>query len=129
MEQLNIPAGRNTPAIKYEPAHAWFRVVGSSIPENASSFYAPVVAWLRTHINELPDGCAFEFSMPYFNSSSLKAVYLMLAEIKRAMDHGKRFTLTWYVEDDDDFMLEAGQTYSEMLGMDLTIVAGHIDVS
>jgi len=128
MEALNIPAGRNTPAIKYEPAHAWFRVVGNSVPENASGFYAPVVEWMRTNINDLPNGCAFEFSLPYFNSSSLKALYLLLVEIKKAKDLGKRFSLAWYVEQDDEFMTEAGQTYSEMIGMDISIVQGHIDV-
>jgi len=128
MPDLNIPAGRNTPAIKYDPTQAWFRVVGSSIPENASGFYTPVVDWLRANIHAIPDGCSFEFSLPYFNSSSLKALYLMLVEIKQAIDGGKRFQLTWYVEEDDDFMTEAGETYSEMIGMDIGVAPGHIEV-
>ncbi|MBL7964408.1 MAG: DUF1987 domain-containing protein [Flavobacteriales bacterium] len=128
MEPLHIPASHNTPAISYKPEHAWFRVVGNSIPENASTFYAPVVAWLKTYVNELPDGCSFEFSLPYFNSSTLKALYTVLMEIKLAMAKGKRFSVTWYVEEDDDFMQEAGETYQEMLGMKISIIPGHIEI-
>ena len=52
----------------------------------------------------------------------------MLVEIKQAIDGGKRFQLTWYVEEDDDFMTEAGETYSEMIGMNINVAPGHIEV-
>lgn len=128
MKPLNIPATKTTPAISYNADHAWFRVVGNSIPENASAFYSDVINWLKDHGDRLPSGCAFEFSLPYFNSSSLKALYQVLLQIKRHQELGKQFTVTWFVEEDDDFMLEAGETYREMVGMDIQIQAGHIEI-
>ncbi|HOZ41246.1 MAG: DUF1987 domain-containing protein [Flavobacteriales bacterium] len=128
MNALNIIATKSTPAISYNAEHAWFRVVGNSIPENASAFYAPLVNWLQDHGDQLPNGCAFEFSLPYFNSSSLKALYQVLMQIKRLQELGKQLSVTWYVEEDDDFMLEAGETYREMVSMDIEIKAGHIEV-
>ena len=128
MNTLNIIATKTTPAIGYNEQHAWFRVVGNSIPENASVFYGPVVHWLQDHGERLPSGCAFEFSLPYFNSSSLTALYQVLMQIKVIQEQGKQFSVTWYVEEDDDFMLEAGETYRDMVGMDIQITAGHISV-
>jgi hypothetical protein len=125
---LNIVAERNSPAVSFNPEHCWFRIVGNSIPENAGAFYAPVVEWIRQHREQIPDGCVFEFSLPYFNSSSLKALYQVLQEIKMGIDQGKRFMVTWYVEEEDDFMLEAGETYRDMLGLDIDIKPGHIEI-
>lgn len=127
MEALNIPATRNTPAISYNPSHAWLRVVGKSIPENASGFYMPVIDWIKQHMEALPDGCYFEFSLPYFNSSSLKALYLILMEIKRGMDLGKRFQVVWYAEEDDEFMNEAADTFRELTGMQIDVRTGHLE--
>jgi hypothetical protein len=128
METLHIPATRNTPCIRFLPEQAAFQVVGNSIPENAGSFYAPVVQWLDQHLAELPDGCAFAFSLPYFNSSSLKALYMVLMVVKKGLDQGKGFSVTWYVEENDDFMTEAGETYKDMLGMEINLVPGHLEL-
>ena len=65
----------------------------------------------------MPDGTTFEFCLPYFNSSSLKALYLLLVEVKLAMDAGKRFEAVWHVEEEDDFMTEAAETFSEITGI------------
>jgi hypothetical protein len=126
MEPLNIPATRNTPAILFDPAGARFTIVGSSIPENASAFYQPIISWVHTHMDALPAHTNFAFSLPYFNSSSLKAIYLLLMEVKRGVDTGKQFTLTWHMEADDDFMSEAGETFREMVGMDITITTDEL---
>lgn len=128
MPSLHLPATRNTPSIRYLPEQPAFQVIGSSIPENAGSFYAPVVEWLQQHITELPDGCTFSFSLPYFNSSSLKALYMLLLEIKKGIDGGKAFSIHWHVEVEDDFMTEAGETYQEMLGMDIKLVPGQLEL-
>jgi hypothetical protein len=128
MNALNIPATRATPAITYNPDQACFRAVGNSIPEDASEFYAPVISWINEHMEQLPDGCAFEFCLPYFNSSSLKALYTLLMAVKCGIDRGQRFEVTWYVENDDEFMQEAGETYQEMLGMRMTIAPGLLDL-
>ncbi|MEZ4791537.1 MAG: DUF1987 domain-containing protein [Flavobacteriales bacterium] len=128
MNALHIEATRSTPAISFNPDHAWFRVAGNSIPENASDFYTPIITWLKENRDQLPDGCTFEFSLPYFNSSSLKALYTLLMVVKSGIQQGRRFGVTWYVENDDEFMQEAGESYQEMLGMDINIVAGHLDL-
>jgi len=124
MEQLHIVATRNTPSVVFLPEKATFHIVGSSIPEDPGTFYGPVVQWLQRNVAQLPDTCAFAFSLPYFNSSSLKALYSVLVEIKKGIDQGKAFEVNWYVEDEDEFMIEAGETYQELLGMKINLITG-----
>lgn len=121
---LAIKATRNTPAILFDPNANAFSVIGTSIPENAGEFYGPVIEWMKEQAPALPDGTSFTFCLPYFNSSSLKAVYLLLCEIKAGMDTGKNFELVWYVEEDDDFMSDAAETFTEMTGVAFTFRTG-----
>ena len=127
MEAIDIKATRNTPAVRFEPATHEFSLVGNSIPENAGEFYGPVIDALRANIPGMPDGSTFTFCLPYFNSSSLKAVYLLLSEIKSGMDNGKKFELIWHVEEEDDFMAEAAETFEEMTDIQFTLKTGLIE--
>mgnify|MGYP001551162412 CR=1 FL=1 len=127
MEPLRIAATRNTPAISLDPAAKRFRMVGNSLPENAGEFYTPVIEKLKQALHEMGDGSLFEFCLPYFNSSSLKAIYLILIEIRKAMNDGKKFEVIWHVEEDADLMTEAAETFVEMCGIKLTLREGLID--
>lgn len=124
MEELNIAATRNTPAVQYQAHPARFTVSGNSIPENAGNFYRPIMEWIARNGAGLPADCTFEFSLPYFNSSSLKALYLLLMEIKNAMQDRKEHRIAWYVEEEDEFMQEAADTFAELTGMHIEVCHG-----
>jgi hypothetical protein len=127
MDVLRIAATRNTPAILLDPAGKCFRMVGNSLPENAGEFYTPIIERLKEALPGLGNDTSFEFCLPYFNSSSLKAIYLILTEIKKAMDGGQQFEVIWHIEEDDDFMTEAAETFMEMCGIKLTLREGLIE--
>lgn len=122
MEAMNIPATKNTPAITFDAAANRFSVIGISVPENASEFYQPIIERLfRT--GEMPaHGSVFHFRLNYFNSSSLKAIYMLLNEVKKGIDSGHGYVIEWCVEQDDEFMQEAAETFSELLGVPLTVL-------
>ncbi len=122
MEELNFPGTKNTPEIVYDRANSRYTVIGISIPENANAFYGPVIERTAKVLPDMADGTVFHFRLPYFNSSSLKALYMLLSEVKKALENGKSFIIEWCVEEDDEFMTEAAETFSEMLGVPLTVI-------
>lgn len=126
MSQLIIIETRNTPAVLFDISTKCFRVSGHSIPENAGDFYTPVLNWLNKNLAEISSPAVFEFNLPYFNSSSLKALYLILKAIKKEITNGKAFEVVWFIEEDDDFMTEAAETFEEMVGLKLTLDTGII---
>lgn len=126
MQLFKISATRTTPSVLLDPENGVYRICGNSIPENAGEFYAPVVTWCRDNLASFTRRATFEFDLPYFNSSSLKAIYLILTEIKHALDAGREIIVNWHVEEHDEFMLEAAETFEEMVGIQLNITAGPI---
>lgn len=126
MNALHLPATKNTPEVFFSPTANTYRIVGNSIPENASEFYAPVMNWLSENLEHAQHGATFEFDLPYFNSSSLKALYLVLLELKKEADKGKAIRLRWFAEENDEFMTEAAETFTEMVGLELELVIGKL---
>lgn len=122
MEALNIAATKNTPAITFDPASNRFSVIGISVPENASEFYQPIIERLFRAGDTPAPGSVFHFRLNYFNSSSLKAIYMLLSEVKKGIDSGHGYVIEWCVEQDDEFMQEAAETFSELLGVPLTVL-------
>lgn len=115
MTSLILPPTRNTPSIWFEPNAGRFEMSGISVPENASEFYQPVYDWLDGILPHIVEGQLFRFQLSYFNSTSLKAIFLLL---KRIVDNGvlgPKAVIHWCVEEDDEFMIESAEMYMELL--------------
>ncbi len=124
MEQsrIHIPGTRSTPEVLLDPGTGTYRISGISIPENASEFYTPIIDWLRTHIPSLPEPRPVVFEMEYFNSSSMKTLFLILMELKNGLGSGRIKTINWLVEEDDESMIDAGETLAELAGIKMNVV-------
>ena len=123
MNKLLIPRTKSTPAVILDPSTGTFLFSGQSIPENPAAFFAPVIDWLDRELGSLPDGSVFRFRLPYFSTSSMKAVYLVVQKIREGMKAaGRTFSIQWVVEDDDDFMSEAAENFSTLLDIPILVV-------
>jgi len=123
MRALIIPASNNTPGVWFDPGSGTFELTGNSIPENAGQFYEPVLNWLADHLHRLPGEPTLRIKLSYFNSTSLKALYMMLKKVKDANTMGCNMRVEWHIEEDYELLVETQVMLSEMLGMPMTVVA------
>lgn len=119
---MNINATKNTPAVQFIPLTGTLLLSGSSMPENALEFYRPIIDWMRAHFATPGASLTLRMELRYFNSSSMKSIFLLLETMRNAINNGGQGQVEWLVEDDDEFMLESGQTLMELLGMPLRFV-------
>lgn len=119
---MHLQATKNTPEVVYLPEQATLLVKGSSMPENALEFYGPVIGWVRQHLEVQGASLTLRIEMKYFNSSSMKSIFMLLETLKSATQQGRSGRVEWLVEDDDEFMQESGQTLMELLGMELRFI-------
>lgn len=72
----------------------------------------------------MPAGSRFTFLLPYFNTSSMKALFMLLRTIQRISgEAGKDIAIGWQVEEDDEFMIEAGENFSSLLDHPLQLTS------
>jgi hypothetical protein len=124
MQNIDIPATARTPAVLFDFGQHHLKLVGESYPEDVTEFYNPIFASLDGYLAELGDGkCRFDFELIYLNSSSAKAIMMLMDKLDAAAANGATIDVFWYYDKEDDTMQELGEEFGE----DLANAAFHLE--
>lgn len=124
MDSLEIAATDRSPAVSFDFGSHRLTISGESYPEDVSAFYHPIFEALDTYLADLGDGsCRFDFKLIYFNSSSAKAIMMLMEKLDEAAKNGSSIEVYWHFDEEDDTMQELG----EELGEDLEHVTFHLE--
>ena len=116
MDNISIPASNRTPEISFDFENHHMRISGESYPEDVTSFYNPLFAALDGYLSTLGNGTArFDRSLIYFNSSSAKAIMMLMERIDDAAAKGAAIDVYWYYDPEDETMHELGEEFGEDL--------------
>lgn len=116
MQNLSIPGTLRTPAIDFDFGNNHLKLSGESYPEDVTEFYHPVFSALDTYLNSLgPGSCRFDFELIYLNSSSAKAVMMLMDKLDAAAAKGAVVDVYWFYDEEDDTMQELGEEFGEDL--------------
>ena len=114
MPNLNIAGTDRTPEVDFKTDVGHLRLAGESYPEDVTAFYRPIFAALDAHLAELGTGsCRFDLALLYFNSSSAKAIMMLLEKLDAAAAKGARVDVHWSYDEEDDTMQELGEEFGE----------------
>lgn len=123
MNNLELEPTKTTPEITLDAASGVLKFTGRSIPEDPGTFFGKVVDWIDGYFEGGGTGAAAEFELEYVNSGSSK--YFM--EIIRLLDgyhrKGKKCSIVWLHEEDDESIQELGELYQDSVGLPFEIRA------
>ncbi len=122
MEKIFIEPTKVTPLVNFDPNEGLLELKGRSSPENSIQFYAKIIEGLEEFINQGGDEFIANFAFEYFNTSSSKCLFDVFKRLSKIDASGKDLTINWYYEEDDDDMMEAGEDYSDLLGLDFNFM-------
>ena len=136
MEKLFIKQTQTSPEIHFSVEDNFFRISGTSSPEDVRALYYPIIEWIKKHTDNILNGTInkysrenpfrFQVDLSYFNSSSAKFLYDMISELKRLTSSGIPLIVEWHYEKDDPDLKEAGEDISLLAEMDFTYVIKEI---
>lgn len=114
MQELIIDATKSSPLVHFDPSRHVLEMSGESYPENASKFYAPVFAWLTEYLAGLgEEPVTVNLAISYFNSSSSKALMNLFDQFDEACRAGRRITVNWRYDPENETALECGEEFKE----------------
>ncbi len=114
MQELIIEATKSSPQIHFDPAGHVLEMSGESYPENAAKFYAPVFDWLGRYLAGLgEEQVTVNLAISYFNSSSSKALMNLFDMFDEACRTGRRITVNWRYDPDNETAQECGEEFKE----------------
>ena len=109
MDALIIDETRGTPSIRLYPNGEMF-IAGSSLPEDPTGFYTPVLEWVKCCKAE---SISIEIRLEYMNTSSSKEMYSFFTQIKEN-PYVKNTSVTWYYEEGDDDGYDVGREFESI---------------
>jgi hypothetical protein len=115
MEPLIIVGNNEIPTIILDQEKSLFEITGQSIPEEAISFYTPVIEWFEEYAKNPSEKTILKVRLEYCNSSSSKAVVDVLEVLEEMKKAGVDVEIHWiYMEDDDD-LLDMGKEFMSII--------------
>ena len=115
-DTLHIEATSRTPSVVFDFVNNHLKIAGESYPEDVTEFYRPVFAALDDYLAKLGTGsCRFDFELIYLNSSSAKAVMMLMDKLEAAAEKGASVDVHWFYDKEDDTMQELGEEFGEDL--------------
>ena len=121
MQKLVIEGTKVTPTITADPASGTIEVLGRSIPENATSFYKPVLDWIEEYKMSPCECTNLVFYLDYLNSISQKIVYDILDRLADVSDKST-LKIQWKYDEDDEEMLDEGEVFKSKFDLDFELI-------
>lgn len=115
MESLFLENTAKTPQVNFNGETGILEIKGRSIPENSIEFYKPLVDWLENYITLGKSPLKVTIQLEYFNTSSSKCILDVFKKLEAIHKSGKEVNISWYYEEDDEDMLEAGEDYESII--------------
>lgn len=113
----NVNGTRTTPWVYLDSKMGILELRGNSSPENAINFYDKIYTLIdqveATHTQEFKAN----FTLNYFNTSSAKCLFDVFRKLNQLEKKGVHVTVNWHFEEDDEDMLESGEDYADICGL------------
>lgn len=123
IEKLIIKKTEDTPAVILNPEKNIFQIVGTSWPENAKNFYAPILEWFEKYFEEGANPVTtVDFMLEYFNTSSSKQIARLLNLLKEKSQYYK-IIIRWHYNKDDLDINKEGARFAQIVGIPIEFVS------
>ena len=110
---LYIKGTGNTPEVDFLPGK--IKISGRSIPEDAFAFFQPIVQWIENYIANPEDHTKVILRIEYINSGSNRYIFKILKLLDDCYLKGKKVTVNWLYEEDDDTIKCLGHDLKTLL--------------
>ncbi len=112
---MKIQGTEDTPNVILDANAGVFEISGRSLPEDVTSFFNPILAWLDEYGKSATSKIVFNFKLSYFNTASSKLLLDILMKLEDFQSQGKEVLIKWHYPSDDEDMEEAGQEYADIV--------------
>jgi Domain of unknown function (DUF1987). len=123
MSPLFLTGTGETPGVTLDKDSEIFEFTGKSLPEDAKEFYGPILSWFDAYLEDPRAQTTLKMKMDYFNTASSKMLLEVFERVKTLQDDNLKVVIEWHYHEDDEDMYDAGQDYSDMVGVPFEFIS------
>lgn len=116
-KSLTLKATEDTPEVLFDKTSNTYLLSGRSLPEDAFSFYAPLIDWMNGYCQNANTHSELVVMLEYFNSSSVKQLLELFSVFENIFKSGKSAKVVWCYSEGDDLMEIKGLEFQSMLNI------------
>lgn len=113
---MKIDGTEDSPTIELNAERGEIVISGRSLPEDAFSFYAPVMNWISSYISSPKSESVFIFKLEYFNTASAKQIFKIVG-MANDLSKTHKVSVKWYYDEGDRDMLSSGERFSKLTNL------------
>lgn len=117
---LNIDATQNTPKVILDEKNGLFNFCGNSYPEDAESFYKPIIEWIEKYAQNPRLFTMFEFKFNLLSTSSKKQLIKTFNTIEK-IAKSSAVVVKWFYDPNDEDALNFGMEFSKLFNIDFKL--------
>ena len=102
MEQWEIVQTDHTPFVQFDGLLSVLTISGRSYPEDGLDFYEPIMQRMEARSTMTNPIKTLHIRLEYYNSSTIKAISVLITHLKKAESNGHKTTMIWEYEEDDE---------------------------
>jgi hypothetical protein len=121
MEIIKISGTEDTPNVILDKENMIFEISGRSLPEDVVMFYQPIMNWMDEFEKTPFQDMVLSIKLEYFNTASSKLILDILLKLEEIYNGGTPLKVKWFCLSSDSDMKEAGEEYSEIVGLPFEI--------
>jgi len=123
MDNLHIVKTKYTLEVNFDKDSGILQMEGSSYPENAFDFFAPILKWLKRFACENNKPIVMNMKLNYLNTSSTKCILDIFELLHTYMHSGNQVELNWHYDKDDTDMMETGEELIEDFDIPFNLIS------
>lgn len=127
MDNLVLQGSFKLPAISFNALTGILEIAGKSIPERTAEYYDPILKWIDEYMRTPCDTTTVNIKLEYCNSSSTRYLMDILERFETMFKSGNAVVINWHYEEDDEDMLDLGESYAIPLTISFNMIAVPVD--
>jgi hypothetical protein len=115
MLNLTIEKTDFTPQVNFIFESKSLIIEGKSMPEDARSFYKPLLEWIDKLKNKTINKIELKVKLSYFNSSTSKQLLKLFYALEDLEENNIKCILIWVYESNDTMIKNKGKEFEELV--------------
>jgi len=103
----------STPYILADEEKSYMKLEGRCFPESPSLFFKEISVWLESYLASGFSVFTFDCAIDYFNSSTTKWLFNILANMDKRAAEGKKVIVNWITDESNGMIIECGEDFRE----------------
>ncbi len=118
---VHILPTNKTPEVFLNPEGS-VKIIGRAIDESRTKFSEQILIWIDDYLTKPAGSTEVIIALEYMNSFNSIIMASILRKLHQLKEQSKKISIKWYVEDDDDDLLERGEYISTTFNIPIEFI-------